>query len=147
TVLLQALASDWDAWLARLPAARASRLRMRRSRLADGGYSHEASLGAALWPGLALVSCWAHGPARSACDELRRWLPQARFQPKGLLATEGVVTLPYERRGETEHVAAVAGHFLEFEDLQSPGRRPWLAHEIPVGAEAAPILTTGGGLY
>ena len=44
-------------------------------------------------------------------------------------------------------VAAVAGHFLEFVDLDRPAARPRLAHELSPGATYVPIISTGGGFY
>jgi hypothetical protein len=77
---------------------------------------------------------------------LRRWFPRTHFQAKGLLATEGVVSFPYgddERGG----VVAVTSHFLEFIDLDRPGKLPLLAHELRTNGQYSPILSTGGGLY
>ena len=47
-----------------------------------------------LWPRLRVVSCWDQGRARAEADTIRRWFPRARVQGKGLLATEGVVSVP-----------------------------------------------------
>ncbi|HVE53585.1 MAG TPA: GH3 auxin-responsive promoter family protein, partial [Ramlibacter sp.] len=47
-----------------------------------------------LWPALRLVSCWADGASRGPAQELRARLPQAHLQPKGLLSTECVATVP-----------------------------------------------------
>lgn len=53
----------------------------------------------ACWPRLKLISCWAHGPARRHAQELQQRLqathPAICIQPKGLLATEGVMTVPW----------------------------------------------------
>jgi len=102
--------------------------------------------GAAIWPRLALISCWADGPSAGFLPALRRHFPGTPVQPKGLLATEGVVTFPLW--GQPGAVAALAGHFLEFRELDAaPGRRPSLAHELRAGARYQPLLTTSGGLY
>ena len=63
------------------------------------------------------------------------------FQKKGLLATEGVITIP---RANAGNVAAVLSHFLEFLDDQG---RPHLVHEVEPGAEYSVAITTGGGLW
>src|SRR5262249_45372617 len=58
---------------------------------------------------------------------------------------EGVVSFPLLDGEESHTVAAVAGHFLEFVDLDHPAERPRLAHELAIGASYAPVLSTGGG--
>lgn len=138
SLLMDAIESEWELCLAGISPKRAAQLRERRA--------HEP-LGKALWPHLSLVSCWGHGPARNAYEALKKRLPHASFQTKGLLATEGVVTLPWDEGGGERHVAAIDSHFLEFDDLQHPQQRPRMAHQLEVGAEYAPRLTTGGGLY
>jgi GH3 auxin-responsive promoter len=106
-----------------------------------------ATLGEAMWPRLAVLSCWADGAACDAIPSLQRYLPHARIQAKGLLATEGVVSLPLTLEDSTGSVAAVAGHFLEFLDLEHPTAAPVLAHDLQHGAVYAPIISTGGGFY
>jgi len=90
---------------------------------------------AKLWPMLRVISCWGEAP------ELVEIFPQARIQPKGLIATEGFVSLPlWERDGAA---LAVRSHFFEF--LNDDGNAK-LAHELAVGCEYSVILTTSGGL-
>ena len=137
-LLLRRIETHLDAFLDRVPHGRAAAV---RARLATG------TLGEALWPRLAVVSCWAEGAAASAISTLRGALPHARLQPKGLLATEGVVSLPLQRSQRSVSVAAVAGHFLEFIDLDRPAAHPRLAHELVKGAVYAPVISTGGGFY
>jgi hypothetical protein len=48
----------------------------------------------ALWPKLAVISAWADGHAEPEAARLARRLPGVLLQPKGLLATEGPVTVP-----------------------------------------------------
>jgi hypothetical protein len=92
-----------------------------------------------IWPQLRVVSCWADGHARLHIPELQSRLPGVEIQPKGLLATEGVVTIPYEDRTPI----AIRSHFFEFLD----GDRSFLAHEIAPGRTYSVVVTTGGGLY
>lgn len=96
-----------------------------------------------LWPRLHLVSCWADGAAAAHADELAALLPHAHLQPKGLLATEGVVTIPMT--GAPAGVPAVRSHFFEF--LPVDGGDPVLLDELETGARYDVVLTTGGGLY
>lgn len=68
--------------------------------------------------------------------------PQAQIQPKGLIATEGFVSLPLW--GRDGAALAVRSHFFEFLDETDKARR---AHELSAGAEYSVVLTTSGGLY
>ena len=99
----------------------------------------------ALWPRLRLVSCWTDGPSASLgfVAGLRRHFPGTPVQGKGLLATEGVVSVPF---GAAAPVLAVNSHFLEFADAEHPDARPKLAHELEEGRTYAVLLTTGAGL-
>ncbi len=119
TLLLRTIEARLDELLGGLTPRRAADVRARLGRYA---------LGEALWPRLALVSCWADGASADALPALRRYVPHARVQPKGLLATEGVVSFPLLHGDESHEVAAVAGHFLEFVDLEHPKSRLRLAH-------------------
>jgi GH3 auxin-responsive promoter len=93
-----------------------------------------------IWPHLSLISCWADGPARAAAALLARRCEGIALQPKGLLATEAVVTIPFDGR----HPLAIRSHFFEFVE---PDGRVRLAHELQRGMEYTLLLTTGGGLY
>ena len=96
-----------------------------------------------LWPRLRVVSCWADGPAAAHADELAALLPHAHLQPKGLLATEGIVTIPMT--DAPAGVPAVRSHFFEF--LPADGGDPVLLDELATGGRYDVVLTTGGGLY
>jgi hypothetical protein len=137
-LLLRRIEANLDEHLDRLPPRRAADVRARLE---------SRTLGEALWPRLALVSCWADAAAADAVPALRQALPHAHLQAKGLLATEGVISLPLLAAGDRGAVAAVAGHFLEFADLEHPARPPRLAHELREGAAYLPVISTGGGFY
>jgi hypothetical protein len=107
-----------------------------RARLLQAG----PAAAAGLWPRLALVSCWADGSAGGPAETLRRRLPGVEIQPKGLLATEGVVTVPF---GGVRPLA-VCSHFFEFLDGRGASRT---ASELREGEHYSVVLTTGGGLY
>jgi hypothetical protein len=96
-----------------------------------------------LWPRLALVSCWADGAAAGHIGALRQLLPGVEIQAKGLIATEGCVSLPLI--GRPAPALAVRSHFFEFEPAQGGDCR--LAHELEKGSRYHVVLTTGGGLY
>jgi len=94
----------------------------------------------AVWPNLRVISCWTEAGSANAAAELGRRFPQARIQPKGLLSTEGIVSIPFHGA----NVLAYRSHFYELRSVVTGGIVP--------AAEASPgrydvILTTGGGLY
>ncbi len=138
TLLMDFIAEQLPELLAALPAARAQAI---DARLAASGRLY----GECLWPRLALLSCWTEGPAASQLAALKAWFPATPIQGKGLLATEGVVSIPIW--GQPAAVTAVSSHFLEFIDLEAPEARPRLCHELRVGGRYSPLLSTGGGLY
>lgn len=93
-----------------------------------------------LWPQLSLVSAWDTAASRPWAERLQTLLPHADFQGKGLWATEGTVTFPWQGR----FPLAYRSHVYEFQDLND-GRvlPPWQLRE---GQEVMPLLTTGSGL-
>lgn len=90
------------------------------------------------WPKLRVISCWADANAAVPAAALAKKFPHAKIQPKGLLSTEGFVTIPYDG----EPVLAYRSHFYEFRD----GQDVRLAHELEIGRRYDVVLTTGGGL-
>jgi len=90
----------------------------------------------------AIISCWDQASSRAYAQELRRLFPRAHLQGKGLLATEGVVSIPLA--GLEWPVLAVDSGYFEF--LDDAGR----AHEaadLEVGADYEVLMSTDGGLY
>ena len=92
----------------------------------------------ATWPKLRVISCWADANAAAPAAALAKKFPHAKIQPKGLLSTEGFVTIPYDG----ENVLAYRSHFYEFRSRDDVR----LAHELETGRRYEVILTTGGGL-
>ncbi|KGM40120.1 GH3 auxin-responsive promoter [Aquabacterium sp. NJ1] len=92
-----------------------------------------------LWPQLAVLSAWDTAAAAPWAQKLKGFLPHANFQGKGLWATEGVVTFPFDGR----YPLAYLSHFYEFADAHD-GKifAPWQLRE---GQEVIPIMTTGSG--
>jgi hypothetical protein len=97
---------------------------------------------AAIWPGLALVSCWTHASAAPWGAELARQFPDVRVQGKGLLATEGLISIPLSDGGDP--VAAVTSTVLEFE---ADDGRVYACDEVQLGGEYGVLMTTSAGLY
>lgn len=96
-----------------------------------------------LWPRLTVVSGWADGAAEIDAAEAAALFNHATFQPKGLLATEGAITIPWGRGPGS--VPALHSHFLEF--IETGATQTLLAHELEDGREYQVILSTGGGLW
>jgi len=97
----------------------------------------------AIWPRLGLISCWTDAAAGQFVPELRRLLPDVEIQPKGLLATEGFISLPLADQAGA--ALALRCHFFEFAEADSARCR--LAHELELGGRYRVVLTTAGGLY
>jgi hypothetical protein len=73
-----------------------------------------------IWPQLRLISCWTDGAARQSLEAMRRYFPNVRIQGKGLLATEGVATIPW--MDASGCIPALTSHFYEF--LPTDGGEP-----------------------
>lgn len=93
-----------------------------------------------IWPGLVLCSCWTDSWASRLLPAVRAILGNAAIQGKGLLATEGVSTIPFQN----QTVLAVRSHFYEFRDEAG---NTLLPAELEKGSAYEVILTTSGGLY
>ena len=95
-----------------------------------------------IWPKLALVSCWADASSAPWIPQLRERLGGIPIEAKGLLATEGITSVPDAIDGRPRLASEChwheflddAGQFTETSDLQL-GR----IYEV--------LLTTGGGLF
>ena len=95
---------------------------------------------ARIWPRLALVSCWGDGPAQPYARRLQDRFPDVAVEPKGLIATEGIVSIPFAGK----YPVAVTSHFFEFIDAAGRAR---LVHQLETDEDYDVVLTTGGGLY
>jgi hypothetical protein len=100
---------------------------------------------ARLWPRLGLVSCWTDGHSAAPAREIAALFPHAELQGKGLLATEGFVSLPL--LGHEGGVLAVRSHLLEFLPLGEEAAAAVGAADLDVGGRYSVVLSTGAGLY
>lgn len=96
----------------------------------------------AIWPNLSLISCWADGNSLSYSKALEKLFPLSKIQPKGLILTEGFVSLPHRRALGT--VLSLESHFFEF--INDAGKI-LLAFELIKGMRYSVVLTTGSGFY
>lgn len=124
----------------------------RARRLQDIFQTHgdRASRWRAIWPRLALISCWCDASSSLYVPQLKALFPDVPIQPKGLLATEGMVSFPVV--GQPGAALAITSHLFEFLRCDEQGEvcvasRPHLAHELERDVRYQVLLTTGGGLY
>jgi GH3 auxin-responsive promoter len=92
------------------------------------------------WPQLRLISCWADAHAAAPAAALAERFPGVRVQPKGLLATEAFVTIPFGG----QRPLAVRSHFFEFLDERE---RAHCADGLRPGVRYGVAVTTTGGLW
>ena len=95
-----------------------------------------------IWPRLAAISCWTDAAAREPSRRLARLFPQARVVGKGLVATEGMISIPWPEADAP--ALALTSHFFEFADGAGRFHPAW---DLTEGACYSVLLTTGGGLY
>jgi hypothetical protein len=91
-----------------------------------------------LWPGLSLISAWESAESAPWAEEVKKLFPHVPFQGKGLFATEGVVTIPFQGH----FPLAYQSHFYEFRR----GGEIIPSWELRLGDEVSPVLTTASGL-
>lgn len=139
SLLMRYLEANFESLVTTLPRRHEAAVRARVEQ-ADGITAR------ALWPKLRLLSCWTEASAQLFVPELMRWFAGVPIQGKGLVATEGIVSLPW---GSTDagSVAAITSHFLELQPLDQATHAPLGVHQARVGASYEPIVTTAGGLY
>lgn len=120
---------------------------------------------AELWPSLRVISCWTDANAARDAAELARIFPRVHIEPKGVLSTEGFVSIP---TGDAAPALAYRSHFYELRSLGSglvPSMGSGLVQPISVattsmgsglvlratdaqvGQRYGVVLTTGAGLY
>ena len=93
-----------------------------------------------VWSDLQLLSCWASAASTAPARRLHGLLPRVFLQPKGLLATEAPVSVPWTAAKGC--VPLVDEVLLEFLD---GARARWL-HELEDGAEYEVLVSQCGGL-
>jgi hypothetical protein len=87
-----------------------------------------------------LISCWGDGSARIAASYLKNLFPNTTVQPKGLLATEAFVTIPFAGL----HPVAICSHFFEFIDSAGGVHR---LQDLRAEEAYEVVVTTAGGLW
>ncbi len=135
-----------------LPAATRARLTARlRPDAARAAALEAIALGAGslvaseVWPRLQLLSCWTAAASAAGARDLARHFPNTEIQGKGLLATEGVVSIPLT--GHPGAAPALLSHLLEFRPRDAADHETCFVDELDTGQDYEVILTTSGGLY
>ncbi|MEA9356989.1 GH3 auxin-responsive promoter family protein [Bacteriovorax sp. PP10] len=82
------------------------------------------------WPHLQMISAWSSGESQSSAEELKKIFPEVWFQGKGLMATEGPMTIPWIK---SQGMLPLLNHtYFEFMN-QSHDRL--LLHQLKEGEE------------
>ena len=95
-----------------------------------------------LWPRLALVSCWADASSAPWIPCLGERLGGIPIEAKGLLATEGITSVPDAIDGSPR--LASECHWHEF--IDDEGRFSEIS-DLKLGHIYEVLITTGGGLF
>ncbi|MBN2684994.1 MAG: GH3 auxin-responsive promoter family protein [Pontiellaceae bacterium] len=130
TEMMNTLHLRFDELLQALPERRAKKLR---------------AIGctpALIWDKLKVISCWSGTTAHLWVEQLQSTFPHTIIQPKGLVATEGITSIPL---GQRLDVSAIRSHYYEFECEET--RQIFPLWEVQPDRTYHLILTTGGGLY
>ena len=108
-----------------------------------------------IWEKLSLVSCWADSDSYEIFIKLKEKLnfdkknTNLKFQGKGLMSTECIVSFPLENV-KNGSVAAYNSFFYEFiqvSDDKLENRSPKLLDELELGERYCVVVTTNAGLY
>ena len=108
-----------------------------------------------IWEKLSLVSCWADSDSYEIFIKLKEKLNpnkknmNLKFQGKGLMSTECIVSFPLENV-ENGSVVAYNSFFYEFIQVSGDGlenRSPKLLDELELGERYCVVVTTNAGLY
>jgi len=94
-----------------------------------------------IWPKLCIISCWTDGNAALEIDRVRSLFPGCAIQPKGLIATEAMVSIPIGLHAPG--VCTVRSHGLEFIDQESGMAIP--IRKLELNKRYRMRVTTGSG--
>lgn len=113
-----------------------------RSKTARAALEKSTFDASVIWPRLKWISCWSDGSSRPSAERLGATFPGAWMQGKGLLATEGVVSIPWIQAGGC---VPFQGDFL-CEILDDRGSiRP--VHSLREGESAEILLSAPNGWH
>ena len=95
------------------------------------------------WKHLCLVSAWGDACSETYLPIIKKYFPDAKIQPKGLISTECMTSFPLHKTGNRA-ILAYQSHFFEFKNAAG---RIYLAHQLQKDEIYTVIVTTSGGLY
>ena len=93
-----------------------------------------------LWPNMKLISLWQDGTSLPYAKKLKKAFSTVAFESKGLLSTEGIVSIP----NKGFPVLTEKSGFYEF---RTDDGEVLFSHQLKNGNAYEVILTTNGGLY
>lgn len=93
------------------------------------------------WSQLKMISCWTDGQSNLVAQKLKQKFPQVWLQPKGLMATEAPMTIPWIQAGGS--VPLLSEIPLQLVDLNGHVSSCW---EAKVGKTYEVLLSTPNGL-
>ncbi|MCD4781981.1 MAG: GH3 auxin-responsive promoter family protein [Candidatus Omnitrophica bacterium] len=105
------------------------------------GGQHDPFVWKDVFPSLSLLSCWADAQSAVWMEQVKERLGDIEIQGKGLLSTEGIVSIPFQKGKDP--VLALCSHFFEFRDKEGV---VYPAVDLKKGEIYEVILTTGAGL-
>ena len=100
----------------------------------------DANFTQSIWPDLALISAWDTSSSKIWAKKLHARFPHCEFQGKGLWATEGVISIPFQNK----YPLAINSHFYEFEDLET--NKIHTSWQLKEGQNVRPIISSSNGL-
>lgn len=83
------------------------------------------------WPNLQMISAWSSGESQNSAVHLKALFPHIWFQPKGLMATEGPMTIPWIKA--QGHVPLLNHTYFEFK--HNDVEENLLLHQLKKGQE------------
>ncbi len=95
-----------------------------------------------IWPQLALISCWSSASSAVYAEQLQQLFKTVPIQAKGLLATEGAVTVPCSAAAGP--ALAIQSGFFEFIDASGEVH---LAEHLHTGQSYEVVMSNFSGLY
>lgn len=93
-----------------------------------------------LWTELKLISLWQDGSSAPYAKKLKNIFTTVRFELKGLLSTEGIVSIP----NDGLPILSEYSGFYEFITIYN---KVLFSHQLKAGEKYEVVLTTNGGLY
>ena len=108
-----------------------------------------------IWEKLSLVSCWADSDSYEIFIKLKEKLNpdkkniNLKFQGKGLMSTEYIVSFPLEnvQNGSVVAYNSFFYEFIQVSDDKLENRSPKLLDELELGERYCVVVTTNAGLY